>query len=61
MFKALHPARLASLIHTDNAPSQKLARRLGMSLAGETYHAGAPHGIWRVTRADWKNLNAPAG
>jgi RimJ/RimL family protein N-acetyltransferase len=49
--------KLVSLIHEGNAPSQKLARRLGMAPATETLHAGMPHAIWQITRADWAGLN----
>jgi RimJ/RimL family protein N-acetyltransferase len=45
---------LVSLIHTDNARSIVLAQRLGMIPGIETYHAGMPHVIWRVSRADWR-------
>ncbi|HRK64844.1 MAG TPA: GNAT family N-acetyltransferase [Terricaulis sp.] len=53
MFAELSLSHIASFIHADNAPSQKLARRLGMRPAEETYHAGMPHVIWRVTKAQW--------
>lgn len=53
LFATHAPERLASFIHAGNAPSQNLARRLGMSPDGETLHAGAPHTIWRVDRARW--------
>jgi RimJ/RimL family protein N-acetyltransferase len=53
MFDALSLPRIASFIHIDNAPSQNLARRLGMGRGPETLHAGMPHAIWRVDRAAW--------
>lgn len=45
--------RIVSLIHVDNAPSQKLARRLGMKVSAETLHAGMRHEVWAVTREEW--------
>jgi len=53
MFEALQIPRIASFIHPENTPSQKLARRLGMRADGETFHAGMPHQIWRVDRVGW--------
>ncbi len=53
MFATLGPPRLSSFIHAANARSQKLAARLGFRAEAETYHAGAPHQIWRVTQAGW--------
>lgn len=47
---------LVSLIHADNKPSQKLAVRLGMAIAHETYHAGMPHAVWKIARATWGRL-----
>lgn len=45
--------RLVSLIHTDNAPSQTLARRLGMEVGASTLHAGMAHDIWEISRENW--------
>jgi RimJ/RimL family protein N-acetyltransferase len=45
--------RLVSLIHVDNEQSRKLARRLGMQSGDATIHAGMPHDIWEIARADW--------
>jgi len=45
--------RIVSLIHADNAPSQNLARRLGMKAGDETFHAGMVHHVWEVSRAEW--------
>jgi RimJ/RimL family protein N-acetyltransferase len=44
---------LVSLIHADNARSQALARRLGMSPARETLHAGATHLVFQIARENW--------
>lgn len=45
--------RIVSLIHAQNVRSQKLAQRLGMQLSDSTIHAGMPHDIWAIARADW--------
>lgn len=45
--------RLVSLIHTENAPSQALAKRLGMKVGATTLHAGMAHDIWEITREAW--------
>lgn len=45
--------RLVSLIHTENAKSQNLAKRLGMRPGDETIHAGMAHVIWSITRQAW--------
>jgi RimJ/RimL family protein N-acetyltransferase len=49
-----------SLIHADNAASQRVARRLGMQPGASTLHAGQPHVIWRIARAEWKARTGPA-
>jgi len=56
IFATQETDELVSLIHTDNKPSQKLAARLGMAIAHETYHAGMPHAVWTIARADWRRL-----
>ncbi len=45
--------RIVSLIHVDNAPSQNLAKRLGMEPGEQTLHAGMLHDVWGISRADW--------
>jgi RimJ/RimL family protein N-acetyltransferase len=42
--------RVVSLIRPENAPSQGVARTLGMTIAGETTQAGVPHHIFAVQR-----------
>lgn len=49
--------RLVSLIHADNARSQALAQRLGMQVRDSTMHAGMPHDIWEIARANWKDAD----
>lgn len=46
--------RLVSLIHAENTASQKLAERLGMRAGETTIHAGMPHTIWEISRAEWR-------
>lgn len=45
--------RIVSLIHADNTPSQKLARRLGLKVSSQTIHAGMVHEVWEISRTDW--------
>lgn len=52
-FAAFDLARLVSLIHSENARSQLLARRLGMAIAAPMTHAGMPHDVWEIERAAW--------
>jgi len=52
-FETLNPERLISLIHVDNTASQNVAMRLGSKPGAATLHAGMPHTIWAVRRADW--------
>lgn len=44
---------IVSLINTDNARSQALAKRLGMRVRDTTFHAGMPHEIWEIGRGQW--------
>lgn len=53
MIDALALERIVSLIHVDNAPSQALANRLGMTPGVSTLHAGMPHVVWEMRREDW--------
>lgn len=52
-FEAFDLTRLVSLIHSENARSQALARRLGMGIAAPMTHAGMPHDVWEIERASW--------
>ncbi|MBC7770065.1 MAG: GNAT family N-acetyltransferase [Phycisphaerales bacterium] len=54
VFATLPCDRVVSLIHNDNARSQRLAERLGMRRSALTLHAGMPHDIWELARADWR-------
>ncbi len=53
IFASFDLEKLVSLIHERNTPSQKLARRLGMTPGAETLHAGMPHAIWSINRDAW--------
>lgn len=52
-FAAFDLDRIVSLIHAGNIRSQALAQRLGMRVRDATLHAGMPHDIWEVRRAEW--------
>lgn len=52
-FARFNLPELVSLIHTANAASARLAQRLGMKVSHETIHAGMPHAVWKISRADW--------
>lgn len=54
IFATQAPVRLVSLIHANNARSQSLARRLGMRITDNTFHAGMPHDIWVISHGDWR-------
>ena len=46
-------SEIVSLIHTENARSQSVARRLHETPDIVTLHAGMPHAVWRATRYAW--------
>lgn len=48
--------RVVSLIRPENAPSQGVARKLGMTIAGEIIQAGVPHHIFAVERGQGAGL-----
>lgn len=50
-FAAFGYPRVVSLIRPENAPSQAVARRLGMRPAAQTAHGGFVHDVWSVARA----------
>lgn len=56
VFEAFPLDHIVSLINAENEPSRKLARRLGMHVRSSTLHAGMPHDIWEIARADWARL-----
>ena len=43
-------ASVIALIRDDNAPSQAVARKLGMTPSHHAMHAGIDHVVWRVSR-----------
>lgn len=50
-FAAFGYARVVSLIRPENAPSQAVARTLGMRPTAQTVHAGFLSDVWSVDRA----------
>ena len=42
--------RVISLIRPENVPSQGVARKLGMTLRGRTWHGGFEHDVWGIER-----------
>ena len=57
-FEALGADAVVSVILAENERSQRVARRLGFELADErvlSYFPDLPHGIWKLTRARWRN------
>ena len=51
--------RIVALIQEVNLPSQAVARRLGMSAAGESIHAGLPHLVYATRKAPAAAGNQP--
>jgi len=51
-FAHLDVARIIALIMPTNAPSQRVANRLGMAVVGQTIHAGEPHDVWSIGPAN---------
>jgi ribosomal-protein-alanine N-acetyltransferase len=49
-FAALDHPRVVSLIRPENAPSQAVARALGMRPTRPTMHGGFVHDVWSVAR-----------
>jgi ribosomal-protein-alanine N-acetyltransferase len=49
-FRVLAPARVISLIRPENAPSQRVARRLGMQPVERIQFAGFEHLVFAVSR-----------
>ncbi len=53
LFAALKLPELISIIHPDNARSQSVARKLGMSVSEQVHDplVGMPVAVWRITQA----------
>lgn len=51
-FGVLGRERVVALIRPENAPSQGVARKLGMRVAGQCQHGGYAHDVWAITRAE---------
>jgi len=56
IFEAFPLDSIVSLINADNTRSQKLAQRLGLHASHSTIHAGMPHDVWTIARADWRSV-----
>ena len=59
VFGTLGWPRLISLIYRDNAPSIRVARRLGEHLEGQVVIRGHTADVWAITRETW--LRASCG
>lgn len=53
-FQQLDRPRVISLIHPDNAPSRRVADRLGQRVEGETEVLGMPVLIYGIDRERWR-------
>jgi ribosomal-protein-alanine N-acetyltransferase len=53
-FGHLKLPRVISLIHPDNAPSRRVAEKIGMSLERETVFKGFPAQIFSMNRQRWR-------
>ena len=42
--------RVVSLIRPENEPSRGVARKLGMTVRGRTWHGGFEHDVWGIER-----------
>jgi RimJ/RimL family protein N-acetyltransferase len=49
-FGPLGYPRVISLIRPENTPSQGVARKLGMTIRGRTWHAGFETDVWGIER-----------
>jgi RimJ/RimL family protein N-acetyltransferase len=47
---------IISLIVQENSPSIRVAQRNGMSFDRGTTYKGSPHGVYKITREEWKKL-----
>jgi RimJ/RimL family protein N-acetyltransferase len=45
--------KVISLIRAENLPSRRVAERNGMSIEGETIHAGLPHLVYAMNRSGY--------
>jgi RimJ/RimL family protein N-acetyltransferase len=51
-FKELHRDRVISIIHPDNTASNRVAEKLGLTVAERTERHGQPRNIWASSRPD---------
>jgi [ribosomal protein S5]-alanine N-acetyltransferase len=47
---------LISLIRPENEPSRRVAERNGMQVWKQVMHAGLPHDVFRIDRAQWQRV-----
>jgi RimJ/RimL family protein N-acetyltransferase len=47
---------LISIIHPDNIASQNVALKNGMKLSKQTVYSGMPVNIYRIMKAEWKQI-----
>ena len=59
-FKTLHLARVISLVRSENAASQGVARNLGMDVIGRAPHGGCEHLVFAVKNPESVSLKAEA-
>ena len=52
-FRDLKLQRVISLIHPDNAPSRRVAEKIGMNLEKKTVFRGFPTLVFAITREQW--------
>ena len=52
-FRDLKLRRVISLIHPDNAPSRRVAEKIGMNLEKKTVFRGFPTLVFALTRERW--------
>lgn len=49
-------AEIIALIRPENAPSQRVAQRLGMHVHGAVLHAGLVHDVWHLPREGFEGV-----
>lgn len=55
-FRATATPAVVALIRPENAPSQRVARRVAMRQQGTVLHGGLVHDVWHVTREAFAGL-----
>lgn len=57
VFRTLKAAKVISLIRPENVPSRRVAERNGMKVERQVKHAGLPHVVYAISRADFETPN----